>query len=40
VTGQKFDSYFEIKFGLSNGDQIIENVSDKIKEGTKVKIKD
>jgi len=38
TTGQQFNSYIEIKSGLKNGDQIIENVTDQIKDGTKVKI--
>ncbi|HKJ81102.1 MAG TPA: efflux RND transporter periplasmic adaptor subunit, partial [Ignavibacteriaceae bacterium] len=38
TTGQQFNSYIEIKSGLKNGDQIIENVTDQINEGTKVKI--
>ena len=38
--GQHFDSYVEIKSGLSNGDQIIDNVTDKIKDGEQVKIKE
>jgi RND family efflux transporter MFP subunit len=38
TTGQQFNSYIEIKSGLKNGDQIIENITDQIKDGTKVKI--
>ncbi|MDR3625457.1 MAG: efflux RND transporter periplasmic adaptor subunit [Ignavibacteriaceae bacterium] len=37
TTGQQFDSFIEIKSGLKNGDQIIDNITDKIKDGTKVK---
>ncbi len=40
TTGQQFDSYVEIKSGLSNGDQVIDNVTYKIKDGIKVKIKE
>jgi len=39
-TGQKFDSYVEIKSGISNGDQVIDNLTDAVKNGVKVKIKD
>ena len=38
TTGQQFDSYIEVKSGLANGDQVIDNVSDKIKDGVKVKV--
>ncbi len=38
ATGQKFDSYIEIKSGLAGGDKVIDNVSDKIRDGVKVKI--
>ena len=39
-TGQKFDSYVEIKSGLSSGAQVIDNLTDDIKDGAKVKVKD
>jgi len=38
TTGQQFDSYIEIKSGLKSGDQIIDNVTDKVKDGLKVKV--
>jgi len=38
TTGQQFDSYVEIKSGLKSGDQVIDNVNDKIKDGLKVKV--
>lgn len=38
TTGQQFDSYVEIKSGLKSGDQTIDNVTDKIKDGVKVKV--
>jgi len=38
TTGQQFDSYIEIKSGLKNGDQVIDNITDKIKDGLKVKV--
>jgi RND family efflux transporter MFP subunit len=38
TTGQQFDSYIEIKSGLKSGDQIIDNVTDKIRDGLKVKV--
>lgn len=37
--GRRFDSFSEVKEGLKEGDQVIENVSGKIKNGTEVKIK-
>ncbi len=39
-TGQQFDSYVEIKSGLANGEEVIKNLTDNIKDGTKVKVKD
>ena len=36
--GQRFGDFSEITSGLSNGDQIIDSLNDKIKDGTKVKI--
>ena len=38
TTGRQFDSFVEIKSGLNNGDQVIDNITDKIKDGEKVKI--
>jgi hypothetical protein len=32
------DSYIEIKSGIKNGDQVIDNLTDKIKDGLKVKV--
>lgn len=37
-TGRKFGNYIEIVSGLENGDNIIDNVDEKISAGTKVKI--
>ncbi len=39
TTGRQFDSYIEIKSGIVNGDKVIENASDKINDGTKVKVR-
>lgn len=39
TTGKVLGSYIEIKSGLTNGDKVIENVNEEIKEGIKVKIK-
>lgn len=39
-TGSKFDSYVEIISGLQSGEQVIDNITDAVKDGTKVKIKD
>ncbi len=39
-TGQQFDSYVEIKSGISNGEQVIDNLTGNIKDGTKVKVKE
>jgi len=37
-TGRKFGSYIEVISGLENGDNVIDNVDEKISAGTKVKI--
>lgn len=37
-TGKEFDSYVEIKSGLINGDEIIDKVSEEIKNNTKIKV--
>jgi RND family efflux transporter MFP subunit len=37
-TGRKFGSYIEVLSGLQNGDNVIDNVDEKITAGTKVKI--
>lgn len=39
TTGRTFGAYVEIKDGLANGDQVIDNLNDKIVNGVKVKIK-
>ena len=36
--GRKFGNYVEVISGLSAGEQIIENLSDKIDNGTEVKV--
>ena len=38
VKGRDLDSYIEIKSGIVEGEKVIENVSDEIKDGTKVKV--
>lgn len=38
TTGKDYDSYIEITTGLQNGDEIIDNLTEDIKEGIKVKI--
>ncbi len=38
VKGRDLDSYIEIKSGLTEGDKVIDAVSDEIKNGTKVKV--
>ena len=38
TTGKHFDSSVEIKAGLKRGQQVIDNVTDKIKDGEKVKV--
>ncbi|MFZ1290209.1 MAG: hypothetical protein WAR79_08965, partial [Melioribacteraceae bacterium] len=37
-TGKDFDQYIEIVNGLENGDEIIDNLNESVKEGIKVKI--
>jgi RND family efflux transporter MFP subunit len=37
-TGRKFGNYVEVISGLENGDNVIDNVDEKISAGTKVKI--
>ena len=39
TTGKTFSDYVEITGGLQNGDQVIDNVTEKIKNGTEIKIK-
>lgn len=39
ATGQDFGAYVEIKSGLTKSDRIIDQIDDKIKDGTKVKVK-
>jgi HlyD family secretion protein len=39
TTGKTFSDYVEITGGLQNGEQVIDNVTDKIKNGVEVKIK-
>jgi HlyD family secretion protein len=38
TTGRQFGIYTEITSGLEKGDRVIENVSDKIKDGVKVRV--
>jgi len=38
TTGRQFNAYIEIISGISDGDKVIDNVSDKISNGTKVKV--
>jgi len=38
TTGKDFGSFIEITTGLENGDEVIDNVTDEIKDGVKVKI--
>jgi HlyD family secretion protein len=35
--GQKFGDFVEVVSGLSSGDQIIDSLTDKIKDGSEVK---
>lgn len=37
-TGRKFNVYIEITSGISDGDKVIDNVTDQIKNGIKVKV--
>ena len=39
TTGKTFSDYVEITGGLENGDQVIDNVTDQIKNGTEVTVK-
>lgn len=39
TTGKEFGAYIEIKTGLENGSQVIDNVTDEIKNGVKIKNK-
>lgn len=39
TTGKEFGAYIEIKTGLENGSQVIDNVTDEIKNGAKIKNK-
>lgn len=39
TTGKTYSDYVEITGGLANGDQVIDNVTDKIMNGTEVKVK-
>ena len=39
ITGQQIGTFVEIKSGLANGDKVIEQVDDKIKDGIKVRTK-
>ena len=38
ITGRRFGSFIEIKSGLQNGEKVIQNVTQNIKDGTKVKV--
>ncbi len=38
VKGRDLDSFIEIKSGLTEGDKVIDDVTDEIKDGTKIKI--
>ena len=38
TTGRKFNAYIEIISGISNGDKVIDNTTDQIKNGIKVKV--
>jgi len=40
TTGKSFDSYVEIKSGIKRGDQVIDSVPQKIKNGEKVKVQE
>src|SRR5664280_2182799 len=37
TTGRKFNAYVEITSGISDGDKVIEKITDQIKNGIKVK---
>jgi RND family efflux transporter MFP subunit len=38
TTGRKFNAYLEITSGISDGDKVIDNITDQIKNGIKVKV--
>ena len=38
ITGRRFGSFIEIKSGLQNGEKVIQNITQNIKDGTKVKV--
>jgi RND family efflux transporter MFP subunit len=38
TTGRKFNAYIEISTGISDGDKVIDNITDQIKNGIKVKV--
>ena len=38
TTGRKFNAYVEITSGISDGDKVIDNITDQIKNGIKVKV--
>jgi len=38
TTGRQFNAYIEIISGISDGDKVIDNITDKISNGTKVKV--
>ena len=38
TTGRRFNAYLEITSGISDGDKVIDNVTDKIRNGIKVKV--
>ncbi len=40
VRGRDLDSFIEIKSGLAEGDKVIDNVTDEIKDGVKIKVQD
>ena len=39
TTGKEFGDYIEVTNGLENGSQVIDNVTDEIKNGVKIKVK-
>jgi RND family efflux transporter MFP subunit len=38
TTGRKFNAYMEITSGISDGDKVIDKITDEIKNGVKVKV--
>ena len=38
TTGRKFNAYLEITSGISDGDKLIDKITDQIKNGIKVKV--